>query len=839
MKGIVSDNRTVRVNHPSNINLSNSPVNHNRNNISTGDNNSPNIVPQVPSHPQQQVKVEVPSSVPSPSRTISMHVDTTAIHTNIKNSNSHRSNPVNHATHGSDSKNSTTNSSSAHTYPLQRQQQIRSSPTSLQYNMAYMPRKVKVERVYDMNLVPKVKKSSKFLEKWRRRSEAEQKSLLNGLVGGLNDDINVDHHPEPIHLENNSAFSCPTSSNLPSLVPCDASASEHSEEGEGSSCEASESSASHCDIKSTASSASECSSVKGTCTHTASALHKPCHFCLHPSDLCPEDDISTALEPPFASDCESVIWVPKNRSDWEDCIDEMVAVCTAAEWHRYKAKARITKKKQGDFHPPISRIYIRDRIDIDDPLRGYQIRHKTGGWLQGFVMMTTFTTWTHYFKWDSAHSVNGIDQSNRKGKVDDCTLSDELERQTRSGNPLTEGVVWPTIAEMSLVGALGCGEYLLQMALDDISRRGTYDYVVLEATESARPFYEKFGFIRVGAVCKYGNEKDVVSENGEVQIVGYRHWTYANESEQRVDAHGAPSCMMARRVKRRSPESLGPNCLNCRKRTKPSFVDELAKYFVCEKPKIEPLNSNPSGRKRSMSGSNVTVERLAKKVKTVKQKRINTSTSSGRTSRTPSRLDEYDKSTKSRSRSNSNAVTSSRQRNSSISATGRTSINSSSSSSRAQASVTNATTSALSPPRVKKETVGGSTSNKSIPLRKQRIPTMYRSPKKQYYYNKVVVAKKGESTAGHTSKYYFVIHYDADTLHLRLIPLFLKGKFKGKREGRPKWKADVLERGNEDEKTYLKSMNVLFTNCSKWDIVQSYAVTKCASVKQESWDILC
>jgi len=114
---------------------------------------------------------------------------------------------------------------------------------------------------------------------------------------------------------------------------------------------------------------------------------------------------------------------------------------------------------------------------------------------------------------------------------------------------------------------------------------------------------------------------------------------------------------------------------------------------------------------------------------------------------------------------------------------------------------------------------------------------MYRSPKKQYYYNKVVTAKKGENTAGHTSRYYFVIHYDAETLKLRLIPLFLKGKFKGKREGRPKWKAVVLERGQEDEETYLKSMNVLFTTCSKWDIVPSFAVTKCASVKQESWDI--
>lgn len=553
-------------------------------------------------------------------------------------------------------------------------------------------------------------------------------------------------------------------------------------------------------------------------------------------------NISTTFAPPFAPDCESVVWVPKTRSDWEDSIDEMVAVCTAAEWHRYKAKARITKKKLVDFHPPISRIYIRDRIDIDDPLRGYQIRHKTGGWLQGFVMMTTFTTWTHYFKWDSSHRVNGIDHSNPKGKVDDCTLSEELERQPRSGNPLTEGVVWSSIAEMSLVGALGCGEYLLQMALDDISRRGTYDYVVLEATESARPFYEKFGFVRVGAVCKYGNEKDVVSENGEVQIVGYRHWTYANESEQRVDAHGAPSCMMARRVKRRSPESLGIHCQSCGKRTKPSFVDELSKYFVCEKPKIEPLNSNPPGRKRSMSGSSGAVDRVAKKVKiSTKTKRATTSTSSGRMSRAPSRLDEYDNSTKSRSRSNSNAQASSRHRPTSVSVSGRTSINSSSSASRALANVAHTNSNAvLSLSRGKKDIVSNSNNNpnnKPIPLRKQRIPTMYRSPKKQYFYNKVVSAKKGESTAGHTSRYYFVIHYDAETLQLRLIPLFLKGKFKGKREGRPKWKAEVLERGNEDEETYLKSMNVLFTTCSKWDIVPSYAVTKCASVKQESWDI--
>ena len=110
------------------------------------------------------------------------------------------------------------------------------------------------------------------------------------------------------------------------------------------------------------------------------------------------------------------------------------------------------------------------------------------------------------------------------------------------------------------------------MALDDIARRGTYDYVVLEATDMSRPFYEKFGFVRVGAVCKYGNEKDVKDANGEVQDVGYRHWTYATESEQRLNEHGAPSCMMARRIKKFDPDVV---CEGCEKAGTPSFVDQL------------------------------------------------------------------------------------------------------------------------------------------------------------------------------------------------------------------------------------------------------------------------
>lgn len=118
---------------------------------------------------------------------------------------------------------------------------------------------------------------------------------------------------------------------------------------------------------------------------------------------------------------------------------------------------------------------------------------------------------------------------------------------------------------------------------------------------------------------------------------------------------------------------------------------------------------------------------------------------------------------------------------------------------------------------------------------------MYRSPKKLYFYNKVVTPKPGtdHSNAVYKSKYYFVINYNIDTAEIRVIPLFLRGQFKGKREGRPKWKANVLPRCEKlNERNYLKTMDVITSPCSSWDIVESYAVTKCASVQEESWDVL-
>lgn len=82
-------------------------------------------------------------------------------------------------------------------------------------------------------------------------------------------------------------------------------------------------------------------------------------------------------------------------------------------------------------------------------------------------------------------------------------------------------MVWPRIAELSLAGGLGCGEFLVALALEDLVENPKYDFVVLQATPSSLTFYERFGFVRVGAVCKYATNPN--------SIVGYRHWTYKDE----------------------------------------------------------------------------------------------------------------------------------------------------------------------------------------------------------------------------------------------------------------------------------------------------------------------
>ena len=278
--------------------------------------------------------------------------------------------------------------------------------------------------------------------------------------------------------------------------------------------------------------------------------------------------------PIFTEADSSVVWIPPTRRDWEDSIAEMTAVCTSAALRR---------PHQRPFRAPLSREYIRDRVDIDDPLLGYQIRHKQGGWLQGFIMYTNFTTWTHGFCWDSEHECSGMADANGNPHWDaDGALAKELQSLDREGDPHVGGIIFPQVAEIGLVGGLGCGEYLLRMALDAIRATRRYKYVALQATDLAKTFYERFGFIRVGAVCRY-------SPDDNAPIVGYRHWTHANESDASLQMHGGPSYMMCLKLEDVSDD------------WEPSFLNTMMSIRVKQKPTIEQMGAAPSSSRRKDS----------------------------------------------------------------------------------------------------------------------------------------------------------------------------------------------------------------------------------------------
>ena len=468
-------------------------------------------------------------------------------------------------------------------------------------------------------------------------------------------------------------------------------------------------------------------------------------------------------------------------------------------------------------------IYIKDRIDIDDPLRGFQIRHKIGGWLQGFILTTTFTTWTRFFRWDSRHPKSGMfptPSSNQRNKWDDGILSTELESQPRSGDPIGGGVIWSTIAEISLLGGLGCGKYLLRMALDDIARQGCYKYVVLQATEFSRPFYEKFGFKRVGCVTRYGTHP---------HLVGYRHWTYADEKNLVV--HGGPSYMMAIRLKDFNRKiSYGES---------KSILEEIDRYVVKDKPEILPLASSHgyrlhtnTSRKRKhdsikkVLNGNETVHDLSYCEEIEKENciKISKAHSSNDTSTNESKpntktldriLNEVNQTTQCISRGNIIETSKGKRK----------------------------------PPRVRHLGVVNQKNNKShmnnskgpnqpavldpFILRKQKFTISQRVRNKPIFYNKVVAKKNMQRTR---DSFYFVIHFDVEHGTLRLVRLEQRGRFfKGKREGCVKWKAILDERKgiSSEDKKYDWTVSA-----SEWEIVQSVMVTKTTIVADESWDII-
>lgn len=173
--------------------------------------------------------------------------------------------------------------------------------------------------------------------------------------------------------------------------------------------------------------------------------------------------------------------------------------------------------------------------DIDDPLWGYFVRDDENARLQGFITFTTFTNWQRSFRWDSisdtafCYDSPELAQQTLEGKraCDDGSLAVELQQSVRCGDVYNEGIVWPRIAEISLLGGLGCGKALLSRAIDKLETMKpnslyNYDYVVLQATENSIPFYESMGFIRVGAlemdenfVKKEAAKKSAISSDTE------------------------------------------------------------------------------------------------------------------------------------------------------------------------------------------------------------------------------------------------------------------------------------------------------------------------------------
>lgn len=201
----------------------------------------------------------------------------------------------------------------------------------------------------------------------------------------------------------------------------------------------------------------------------------------HPQKPLPQPNYNFGHVPAADRDLErSSLHAVDNREHFLECLAEMLLLCKEAVRRRRPASS--SKKKQQQQPPPLggskplSLEYLADRMDIDDPCFGYLVRtheHPLGrrdrnwrrGMLQGFVTCTTFTNWQRTFRWDSLNeaayecddAVPVHRDPARKRDDADGSLARELQSSVHGGDIHMEGIVWPHVAEISLLGALGCG----------------------------------------------------------------------------------------------------------------------------------------------------------------------------------------------------------------------------------------------------------------------------------------------------------------------------------------------------------------------------------------------
>ena len=269
--------------------------------------------------------------------------------------------------------------------------------------------------------------------------------------------------------------------------------------------------------------------------------------------------------PDAAKDMEGTVLLRPKREEWLELLGEMVQMTNEAVRRRAKCARDASKPlsleymadrmdvraractcrahampcQSSLFSPPRALVLrclscrgvsaIRVFLpQVDDPLFGYLAVARETGWMQGYVTCTTFTTWHRGFRWESTNPVldlntaphlvraastpsgkeKGADDVDVKPiagpKVDaDGSLARDLQREIYAGDPEADGIQWPRIAELSLLGALGCGRWLVQLIIDGLEAPDSpYRYVICQATDGSIPFYERMGFVRVGCVTR-------------------------------------------------------------------------------------------------------------------------------------------------------------------------------------------------------------------------------------------------------------------------------------------------------------------------------------------------
>lgn len=141
---------------------------------------------------------------------------------------------------------------------------------------------------------------------------------------------------------------------------------------------------------------------------------------------------------------DSSLLRPSSRRQWFACIQELESLAQ-------ESLDRRATKLQVNAPSGLPLAYIADRMDIDDPLWGYQARCAKTGWLQGFITLTVFTTWTHFFEWNSTHPCSGMAAArianSLVGKPDPAVYTSDggetvLQLATRIGQKASDIVSW-------------------------------------------------------------------------------------------------------------------------------------------------------------------------------------------------------------------------------------------------------------------------------------------------------------------------------------------------------------------------------------------------------------